>query len=76
MFKMDANLMPYIYKAQAYIFEHLSWRNQNWSLSIFLLYDWRESCFLIGSICLYKYLCLPENQSKLTYKLILHENQV
>ena len=26
-----------------------------------LLYDWRESCFLIGSICLDKSPCLPEN---------------
>ena len=26
-----------------------------------LLYDWRESCLLIGLICLHKSLCLPGN---------------
>ena len=35
-----------------------------------LLYDWRESCLLIGPICLYKSLCLPENWSKLAQKVI------
>ena len=35
-----------------------------------LLYDWRESCLLIGSICLPKSLCLPENWSKLAQKVI------
>ena len=28
-----------------------------------LLYDWRESCLLIGPICLHKSLCLPGNWS-------------
>ena len=35
-----------------------------------LLYDWRESCLLIGPICLHKSLCLPENWSKLAQKVI------
>ena len=35
-----------------------------------LLYDLRESCLLIGPICLYKSLCLPENWSKLAQKVI------
>ena len=26
---------------------------------VVLLYDWRESCLLIGPICLHKSLCLP-----------------
>ena len=30
-----------------------------------LLYDWIESCLLIGPIRLHKSLCLPENWSKL-----------
>ena len=37
---------------------------------IFLLYDWRESCLLIGPICLHKSLCLPQNWSKLAQKVI------
>ena len=41
---------------------------------IILLYDWRESCLLIGSTSLHKSLCLPVNRYKLTYKLILQEN--
>ena len=41
-----------------------------------LLYDWRESCLLIGPICLHKSLCLPGNWSTPVYKLILHENQL
>ena len=41
-----------------------------------LLHDWRETCLLIGLICLHKSLCLLENRSELTYKLILHENQL
>ena len=41
-----------------------------------LLYDWRESCLLIGTICLHKSLCLPENWSKLAEKVKLDENQL
>ena len=41
-----------------------------------LLYDWRESCLLIGLICFHKSLCLPGNWSKPVHKLILHENQL
>ena len=41
-----------------------------------LLYDWRESCLLIGLICLVNSLCLPGNWSKPIHKLILHENQL
>ena len=41
-----------------------------------LLYDWRESCLLIGPICLHKSLCLPGNWSKPVQKLILHEHQL
>ena len=41
-----------------------------------LLYDWRESCLLIGPISLHKSLCLPGNWSKQVHKLILHENQL
>ena len=41
-----------------------------------LLYDWRESCLLIGPICVNKSLCLPGNWSKPVHKLILHENQL
>ena len=41
-----------------------------------LLYDWRESCLLIGPICLHKSLCLPGNWSEPVHKLILHENQL
>ena len=37
---------------------------------IVLLYDWRESCFLIGPICLHKSLYLPQNWSKLAQKVI------
>ena len=44
--------------------------------NFFLLYDWRESCFLIGPICLHKSLCVPGNWSKPVHKLILHENQL
>ena len=32
--------------------------------------DWRESCLLIGLICLHKSLCLPENWSLLAKKVI------
>ena len=32
-----------------------------------LLYDWRESCLLIGPICLHKSLYLPENLTKQAY---------
>ena len=39
-------------------------------MKISLLYDWRESCLLIGPICLHKSLCLPENWSKLAQKVI------
>ena len=39
-----------------------------------LLYDWKESCLLIGPICLHKSLCLPGNWSKPVHELILHEN--
>ena len=35
-----------------------------------LLYDWRESCPLIGPICLHKSLSLPQNWSKLAQKVI------
>ena len=35
----------------------------SWGLYNFLLYDWRESCLLIGQICLHKSLCLPQNWS-------------
>ena len=35
-----------------------------------LLYDWRESCLLIGPICLHKSQCLPENWSKLANRVI------
>ena len=35
-----------------------------------LLYDWRESCLLIGPICFHKSLCLPENWSELAQKVI------
>ena len=41
-----------------------------------LLYDWRESCLLIGPIRLHKSLCLPGNWSNPVNKLILHENQL
>ena len=41
-----------------------------------LLYDWRESCLLIGPICLHKSLCLPQNWSKLAQKVILDEIQL
>ena len=41
-----------------------------------LLYDWRESCLLIGLICLHKSLCLPGNWSAPVHKLILHGNQL
>ena len=41
-----------------------------------LLYDLRESCLLIGPICLHKSLCLPGNWSKPVHELILHENQL
>ena len=41
-----------------------------------VLYDWREPCLLIGSNCLHKSLCLPENRSKQACKLMLHENQL
>ena len=33
-----------------------------------LLYNWTESSLLIGSICLYKFLCLPENWFKLAHR--------
>ena len=36
----------------------------------YLLYDWRESCLLIGPICFHKSLCLPENWSELAQKVI------
>ena len=36
-----------------------------------MLYDWRESCLLIGPIYLDKSLCLPENWIKLVYMLVL-----
>ena len=42
----------------------------------YLLYDWRESCLLIGPIFLHKSLCLSGNWSKPVHKLILHENQL
>ena len=35
-----------------------------------LLYDWRESCLLIGPIRFHKSLCLPENWSELAQKVI------
>ena len=41
-----------------------------------LLYDWRESCLLIGRICPHKSLYLPGNWSEPVHKLILHENQL
>ena len=41
-----------------------------WTRQDALLYDWRESCLLIGPICLHKSLCLPENWSKLAQKVI------
>ena len=44
-------------RMHAYIYTHL-------------LYDWRESCLLIGPICLHKSLCLRENWSKLAQKVI------
>ena len=40
-----------------------------------LSYDWRESCLLIGPICLHKSLCLPGNLSKPVHRFMLHENQ-
>ena len=43
---------------------------------LILIYDWRESCLLIGLICLHKSLCLPGNWSKPVQELILHENQL
>ena len=41
-----------------------------------LLYDWRESCLLIGPICLHKSLCLPGNWSEPVHNLYLHENRL
>ena len=41
-----------------------------------LFYDWRESCLLIGPICLHKSLCLPGKWSKPVHRFILHENQL
>ena len=41
------------------------------SIHVALLYDWKISCLLIGSICLHKSQRLPENRYKLAYKLIL-----
>ena len=46
------------------------------SYNVVLLFDWRDSCFMIGSICLKTSLCLPENRSKLAYTFKLHENQL
>ena len=43
---------------------------------LYLLYDWRESCLLIGPICLDKSLCVPGNWSEPVHKLILHENRL
>ena len=46
---------------------------QNWGWIrqyLSLLYDWRESCLLIGPICLHKSLCLPGNWSELAQKVI------
>ena len=43
------------------------------SIHVALLYDWRESCLLIGPICLHKSQRLPENRSKLVYTLILQD---
>ena len=34
-----------------------------------LLYDWREPCLLIGTICLRKFLCLPERGNVLMNSL-------
>ena len=45
-------------------------------MQFILLYDWRESCLLIGLISLHKSLCLPGNWSKPVQKLILHEYQL
>ena len=48
----------------------LSGRLRQGLLYFVLLYDWRESCLLIGPICLHKSLCLPENWSNLAQKVI------
>ena len=52
------------------------YRHEHVMIIIYLLYDWRESCLLIGPICLHKSLCLPGNWSKPVHKLILHENRL
>ena len=59
-----------------YMFNVSTLYRQSIKVSKILLYDWRESCLLIGPISLHKSLCLPGNWSEPVHKLILHENQL